>query len=82
VRVRAEFTVEPFVAGRPGPHVTAAIDAAGTTGLAVDVGPFGSSLEGDADAVLAAVARVNAAALDAGAARVVAEVVRLDEEVT
>jgi uncharacterized protein YqgV (UPF0045/DUF77 family) len=38
-----EFTIEPFVEGRPGPHVTAAIDAAEARGLAVEVGPFGSS---------------------------------------
>ena len=28
VTLRAEFTVEPFVPGAPGPHVHAAIDAA------------------------------------------------------
>ena len=39
-----EFTVEPFVAGEPGPHVQAAIEAARRSGLAVDVGPFGTSV--------------------------------------
>jgi uncharacterized protein YqgV (UPF0045/DUF77 family) len=38
-----EFTIEPFVEGRPGPHVTAAIAAIETRGLDVEVGPFGSS---------------------------------------
>ena len=38
-----EFTIEPFVEGRPGPHVTAAIAAVEARGLDVDVGPFGSS---------------------------------------
>ena len=41
-----EFTVEPFVAGEPGPHVQAAIEAARRSGLAVDVGPFGTSVSG------------------------------------
>ncbi len=39
-----EFTIEPFVEGRPGPHVTAAIAAAAARGLDVEVGPFGSSV--------------------------------------
>jgi uncharacterized protein YqgV (UPF0045/DUF77 family) len=39
---RVEFTIEPFVEGRPGPHVTAAIDAAAALGHEVEVGPFGS----------------------------------------
>ncbi len=39
-----EFTIEPFVEGRPGPHVIAAIAAAEATGLHVEVGPFGSSV--------------------------------------
>lgn len=39
-----EFTIEPFVEGRPGPHVTAAIAAAEARGIDVEVGPFGSSV--------------------------------------
>jgi hypothetical protein len=38
-----EFTIEPFVEGRPGPHVIAAIEAARAFGFEVDFGPFGSS---------------------------------------
>jgi hypothetical protein len=38
-----EFTIEPFVEGQPGPHVTSAIDAAQTLGYDIDFGPFGSS---------------------------------------
>ena len=37
----AEFTIEPFVEGDPGPHVSAAVAVAEAAGLAVDVGPFG-----------------------------------------
>jgi len=38
-----EFTVEPFVEGQPGPHVTRAVAAVEQHGLKVDFGPFGSS---------------------------------------
>jgi hypothetical protein len=38
-----EFTIEPFVEGHPGPHVTSAIAAAQTLGYDIDFGPFGSS---------------------------------------
>ena len=72
-----EFTVEPFVEGTPGLHVQAARDAAAGEGLAVEFGPFGTSVTGDDDdAVLAAVDRALRAAVAAGATRVVAQVVR------
>lgn len=38
-----EFTIEPFVEGQPGPHVTSAIEAAQAFGFEIDFGPFGSS---------------------------------------
>lgn len=38
-----EFTIEPFVEGHPGPHVTAAVAAAEAFGVTVEFGPFGSS---------------------------------------
>lgn len=41
--VVVEFTIEPFVEGEPGSHVTAAIAAVEAHGLTVEVGPFGSS---------------------------------------
>ena len=68
--MRAEFTVEPFVDGNPGPHVTAAIDAATATGATVSVGPFGSEIEGDTAVVLEAVDAMMRAAMAAGATRV------------
>ena len=37
-----EFTIEPFVEGDPGAHVTAAVAAVEAHGIAVDFGPFGS----------------------------------------
>ncbi len=56
-RLRVEFTVEPFVPGSPGPHVTAAIAAVESAGFAADVGPFGTAFEApavDAPGVVAA----------------------------
>ena len=37
-----EFTIEPFVEGDPGVHVTAAVAAVEAHGIAVDFGPFRS----------------------------------------
>ncbi|MCU1428258.1 MAG: hypothetical protein JWL83_2258 [Actinomycetia bacterium] len=76
MRLRVEFTVEPFVEGDPGAHVLAAVDAARKHGLDVDFGPFGSSVTGDGDAVLAAVGDVVGAAIGAGATRVSVQVTR------
>jgi uncharacterized protein YqgV (UPF0045/DUF77 family) len=76
VGLTVEFTVEPFVAGEPGPHVQAAIEAARGSGLAVDVGPFGTSVSGDDDRVLDAVAAVVRAAVAAGATRVSLQLAR------
>ena len=42
-----EFTIEPFVEGDPGVHVTAAVAAVEAHGVAVDFGPFGSSFSVD-----------------------------------
>lgn len=38
-----EFTIEPFVEGKPGRHVVAAVEAASDLGIVVEFGPFGSS---------------------------------------
>jgi uncharacterized protein YqgV (UPF0045/DUF77 family) len=76
VALTVEFTVEPFVAGRPGPHVWAAIDAARGSGLAVEVGPFGTSVSGDDARVLDAVDAVVRAAVAAGATRVSLQLAR------
>ena len=76
VSLEVEFTIEPFVAGEPGPHVRAAIEAAEHAGVVVDVGPFGTTVSGDDDAVLGAVDRLLRAATAAGATRVSLQVVR------
>ena len=71
----ADFTVEPFVPGAPGPHVLAAIDAARQAGATLVVGPFGNEVTADDDAiVLSAVARALEAGIAAGATRLAVEV--------
>jgi uncharacterized protein YqgV (UPF0045/DUF77 family) len=74
--LRIEFTVEPFRDGEPGPHVHAAVEAAHGAGLAVDFGPFGSSVVGDDDQVLSAADAVVRAAIGAGATRVSLQITR------
>ncbi len=71
-----EFTIEPFVEGRPGPHVTAAIAAAEARGLAVEVGPFGSSVELELGDVGDVVAALSDAAMANGATHVSVHVAR------
>lgn len=74
MQVHSEFTVEPFVEGAPGPHVTAAIDAIEASGLRFEMGPFGTSVEGAADDVLDALANALRAAVAAGASTVSVQV--------
>ena len=78
MRLRVEFTVEPFVPGSPGAHVQAAVDAARAHGLEIDFQAFGSALEGESPAVLDAVDAVLRAAIGAGATRVSYQVTRAD----
>jgi uncharacterized protein YqgV (UPF0045/DUF77 family) len=74
---RVEFTVEPFMEGRPGPHVQAAFDVVAADGLMLDVGPFGSSFEADASVAARTLGRVLEAAFAAGATRLSCQVSRL-----
>ncbi len=69
--VRAEFTVEPFNPGEPGPHVIAAFEAAKASGATLEVGPFGTLLQGSSDEVVFAALDASVrAAVKAGATRV------------
>ncbi|MEM9033390.1 MAG: hypothetical protein AAGD18_02260 [Actinomycetota bacterium] len=78
---RIEFTVEPFDPGRPGRHVSAAIDAArGVDGVVVDVGPFGTSITGPTASTVEALQAATIAALREGATRVSSQVERLETE--
>jgi uncharacterized protein YqgV (UPF0045/DUF77 family) len=66
-----EFTTEPFDLDEAPPHAVVARDVIQKAELdAVDVGPFGNTAEGEADAVLGAVDALLRQALAAGATRV------------
>jgi uncharacterized protein YqgV (UPF0045/DUF77 family) len=68
--VHIEFTIEPFVEGHPGAHVLAAVEAGRTLGVAVDMGPFGSSCDVERHDVGELVGAVTDAALANGATHV------------
>ncbi|GGZ78991.1 thiamine-binding protein [Streptomyces bluensis] len=71
MRLRVEFTTEPFDLDEPPAHALVAREVMETADLdAVEVGPFGNTAEGRADTVLSAVDTVLRTALEAGATRV------------
>ncbi|MEU9366225.1 thiamine-binding protein [Streptomyces avermitilis] len=71
MRLRVEFTTEPFDLDETPAHALVAREVVEAAELdAVDVGPFGNTAEGDADAVLGAVDALLRKALEAGATRV------------
>ena len=74
-----EFTIEPFVEGKPGPHVTAAIEAATAAGAAVDFGPFGSTCRAADETMPHIVAAITKSAFDNGATHVTLHLATVDE---
>ncbi|WP_078518806.1 hypothetical protein [Streptomyces sp. FxanaC1] len=71
MRLRVEFTTEPFDLDEAPAHAVVARDVVTGAELdAVDVGPFGNTAEGDADRVLDAVNALLRESLQAGATRV------------
>lgn len=66
----AEFLVEPFEEGNPGPHVVAAVEAVKALGFEPAMGPFGTTIEGGSAEIIEAVKRLLHAATAAGASRV------------
>ncbi|MEU2582382.1 hypothetical protein ABZ612_05325 [Streptomyces avermitilis] len=71
MRLRVEFTTEPFDLDEAPAHALVAREVVEAAELdAVDVGPFGNTAEGGADAVLTAVDTLLRKALEAGATRV------------
>lgn len=71
MRLRVEFTTEPFDLDEVPPHAVAARETVQTAALdTVDVGPFGNTAEGGAEAVLEAVDRLLRTSLEAGATRI------------
>ncbi len=62
-----EFTIEPFVEGSPGSHVTAAVAAVESHGVFVEFGPFGSSFSVTQELLPLVIADLMKAAYDNGA---------------
>lgn len=77
--IRVEFTIEPFVEGRPGPHVLAAIAAVEAHGLTVEFGPFASEFRAEAPMVFSAVSALMSGAYDNGATHVNIHLEKVDE---
>ncbi|WP_175439424.1 hypothetical protein [Streptomyces vilmorinianum] len=71
MRLRVEFTTEPFDLDEAPEHAVVAREVIQSAELdAVDVGPFGNTAEGGADEVLTAVDALLRKSLAAGATRV------------
>ncbi|MGW2824095.1 hypothetical protein ACWC24_24325 [Streptomyces sp. NPDC001443] len=71
MRLRVEFTTEPFDLEEAPAHALVAREVVEGAALdTVDVGPFGNTAEGGADAVLTAVDAVLRRTLAAGATRI------------
>ncbi|MFE2039833.1 hypothetical protein ACFXAZ_02705 [Streptomyces sp. NPDC059477] len=71
MRLRVEFTTEPFDLDQAPDHALVAREVIEAADLdAVDVGPFGNTAEGQADAVLTALDALLRRTLQAGATRV------------
>ena len=75
---RVEFTIEPFVEGQPGPHVTAPIDALAAMGVEAEFGPFGSEFRVTSALTSATVSAVINAAFENGATHLNIDVTRDD----
>jgi uncharacterized protein YqgV (UPF0045/DUF77 family) len=75
-----EFTIEPFVEGQPGPHVTSAVAAVEQFGLEVEFGPFGSSFRAPADRIGEVTAAMLQAAFAHGATYVTFQAERAGDE--
>ncbi|PPS77100.1 MULTISPECIES: hypothetical protein [Streptomyces] len=80
MRLRVEFTTEPFDLDEAPAHAVVAREVVEAAELdAVDVGPFGNTAEGGADAVLTAVDALLRKSLEAGATRVSLQVNVVEE---
>lgn len=76
---RVEFTVEPFVEGNPGRHVTEPLAALRALGIDVDFGPFGSGCVTSSERAGDVVAAIVTAALANGATHVNIDVVETED---
>ncbi|MDP6964713.1 MAG: thiamine-binding protein [Acidimicrobiales bacterium] len=69
-KAKAEFTIEPFMEGEPGPHVKETIAVAKQSGLDVEIGPFGTTVIGEQETVFELVSELVKTAMDNGASRI------------
>jgi uncharacterized protein YqgV (UPF0045/DUF77 family) len=76
---RAEFMIEPFVEGSLGPPVLAGIEAVTDRGFEPRIGAFGTTIEGDVEMIVVALAEMLDAAMAAGATRVTVQVEHRDQ---
>ncbi|MEV5083395.1 hypothetical protein ACIQFZ_15120 [Streptomyces sp. NPDC093064] len=82
MRLRVEFTTEPFDLDEAPAHAVVAREVVEAAELdAVDVGPFGNTAEGSADAVLDAVDALLRRTLGSGATRISLQVTVIGEDV-
>ncbi|MGW3471934.1 thiamine-binding protein [Saccharopolyspora sp. NPDC000995] len=73
--LRAEFTTEPFRGeGEPPAHAVAARDCLRAAGLEPEFGPLGTSISGEREALLPALAAMLETVLDTGANRITLQV--------
>ncbi|MEV5453231.1 thiamine-binding protein [Streptomyces sp. NPDC052535] len=80
MRLRVEFTTEPFDLDEAPAHAVVAREVVEAAELdAVDVGPFGNTAEGGVDRVLTAVDALLRRSLEAGATRISLQVNVVDE---
>lgn len=71
MRLRVEFTTEPFDLDETPAHAVVAREVVEAAELdSVDVGPFGNTAQGGADEVLTAVDALLRRSLEAGATRI------------
>lgn len=77
-KVKVEFTIEPWVDGDPPERVNLCIAAIEALGLAVEVGPFGTSFVASVDAASSAVAAMLSTAYAHGATHVSIDVEKID----
>jgi hypothetical protein len=77
---RVEFTVEPFIEGSPGRHVTEPLEALRELGIDVDFGPFASSCLTSSERAGDVVAAIVSAALANGATHVNIDVAAIEVE--
>ncbi|RCW46710.1 uncharacterized protein YqgV (UPF0045/DUF77 family) [Halopolyspora algeriensis] len=75
MRVRAEFTTEPFEGeGEPPAHAVAARDSLHSAGLDPEFGPLGTTIAGERETVLPALASMLDRVLDTGADRITLQI--------